>query len=111
MAIYILSNLSVLGTYFKDKFVLIVLCKQLLTKFILRVFIYLNIYRKVYLTLQTGKQSSSGNLSIKIKITRASPEALLVKISVTTDKINQNYQKIPVEELIFTKVTIKFRQL
>ena len=38
---------------------------------------------------------------IKIKFTRGSQEALLMKIDVPIDQINQNCQRIPMKELIF----------
>ena len=40
-----------------------------------------------------------------MKFTRGSPEALLLKIGVPLDKINQNPRKIPVKEFMFAKVT------
>ena len=42
-----------------------------------------------------------------MKLTGGSPEVLPVKIVVPMDKINQNRRKIPVKELIFTKVANK----
>ena len=60
---------------------------------ILRVFIYLNIYRKLYLALQTGNplHETFRTFLIKIKFTRDSQEALLIQIGVPIDKLNRNF--------------------
>ena len=59
---HILSNISVTGIHFKQNFLLIVDMQIISNKTDLES-VYLNIYRKVYLALQTGENySSSGDL-------------------------------------------------
>ena len=76
-------------------------------------FIYLNIYKKVYLAWQIDKKKinhlrrkPSEHFEYKSNLPEAgSSEALFVKTGVPINKTNQNSRKIPVKELIFTKVT------
>ena len=72
----------------------LLICKCFWIKLILRVFIYLNTYRKVYLALQTGKNySSSGNLQNifnKNWIYQKQPRSIVHEIRFS---YRQNYSK------------------